>query len=161
MTEEKHIHFDEAKKFVIEKGYCKCSELQVQFKIGYNSGGRLVDQLYENGIISDFEGSKKREVFIKLPKPITDYHYSMEYLSKLIGKNISEEKGESNITTFTIVSVVAIENELNTNKIKKISFSTNREFIILFDSLSIMALIEGEYEILGFGSSAIKLKVIP
>jgi DNA segregation ATPase FtsK/SpoIIIE, S-DNA-T family len=54
--------YQDAKVFVIEKQECSPSLLQIHFKLGYNMAGRIVDRLFEEGIVSDYEYPKGRKV---------------------------------------------------------------------------------------------------
>ncbi len=69
MEKQQHELFNEAKEFLKSKDTCSCSELQIHFKLGYNSAGRLMDELEEVGAIGCFGyqgiGSKSRKVLIK------------------------------------------------------------------------------------------------
>src|SRR5699024_4341210 len=56
--------FEDVLLFVLEKNQASTSLLQRQFKIGYNRAARLIDSLYEQGIISAQNGSKPRDVLI-------------------------------------------------------------------------------------------------
>ncbi len=48
----------------VEMGTASASYLQRKFKIGYVRAGRMIDQMYERGIVSGFEGSKPRKTLI-------------------------------------------------------------------------------------------------
>jgi len=61
---EKHKDYDNAVLFLKDKTICFCAELMTHFNLGYNSAGMLVDQLEDNKIIGQFEGSKGRKVLI-------------------------------------------------------------------------------------------------
>ncbi|MEQ6388729.1 DNA translocase FtsK [Bacillaceae bacterium S4-13-58] len=56
--------FVEAAEFVIDQSSASASLLQRRFRIGYNRAARLLDQLEENGIVSEANGSKPREVLV-------------------------------------------------------------------------------------------------
>ena len=49
---------------VVSEGRASASSLQRRFNIGYVRAGRLIDQMYDRGIVSGFAGSKAREVLI-------------------------------------------------------------------------------------------------
>ena len=49
-------------------GKASASLLQRKFKLGYNRAARIIDLLEERGIIGPQNGSKPREVLIKLEK---------------------------------------------------------------------------------------------
>ncbi len=58
--------YDEIVEFVISTGKASASLLQRRFKLGYNRAARIVDLLEERGIIGPQNGSKPREVLVKL-----------------------------------------------------------------------------------------------
>ncbi len=58
--------YDEVVKFAIDTGKVSASLLQRRFRLGYNRAARIVDLLEERGIIGPQNGSKPREVLIKL-----------------------------------------------------------------------------------------------
>ncbi len=53
---------NEAIKLVVETGQVSTSFLQRKFLIGYARAGRIIDQMEERGIISEYNGKKPREV---------------------------------------------------------------------------------------------------
>lgn len=70
ITDEKEEYddplYDEIVEFVITSGKASASLLQRKFKLGYNRAARIVDLLEERGIIGPQNGSKPREVLVKL-----------------------------------------------------------------------------------------------
>ena len=54
--------FGEAVKIVMEYDRASASVLQRRLSLGYNRAARIVDQLFEAGIVGPPEGSKPREV---------------------------------------------------------------------------------------------------
>ena len=58
--------YNEIVEFVITQGKASASLLQRRFKLGYNRAARIVDLLEERGIIGPQNGSKPREVLVKL-----------------------------------------------------------------------------------------------
>src|ERR1035437_8698472 len=50
----KHEHFESAKELVLNAGHCTQTMLQRKFFIGYNSSGRLIDELQREGIIGEY-----------------------------------------------------------------------------------------------------------
>jgi DNA segregation ATPase FtsK/SpoIIIE-like protein len=54
--------YDKAIEFVCEKGYASTSAVQRQFRIGYNRAARMIEQMEADGIISEQNGSKKRNI---------------------------------------------------------------------------------------------------
>ncbi len=58
--------YNEVVEFVITTGKASSSLLQRRFKLGYNRAARIIDLLEERGIIGPQNGSKPREVLVKL-----------------------------------------------------------------------------------------------
>lgn len=58
--------YNEIVDFVVTSGKASASLLQRRFKLGYNRAARIVDLLEERGIIGPPNGSKPREVLVKL-----------------------------------------------------------------------------------------------
>ena len=58
--------YNEIVDFAIQSGKVSASLLQRRFRLGYNRAARIVDLLEERGIIGPANGSKPREVLIKL-----------------------------------------------------------------------------------------------
>lgn len=58
--------YDEIVEFVITQGKASASLIQRRFKLGYNRAARIVDLLEERGIVGPQNGSKPREVLVKL-----------------------------------------------------------------------------------------------
>ncbi len=54
--------FEDAKQVVIQSGKASASLLQRRLRVGYARAARLIDMLEENGIISEAEGNKPREI---------------------------------------------------------------------------------------------------
>ena len=67
-TEEEYDDplYDEIVEYVITTGKASASLLQRKFKLGYNRAARIVDLLEERGIIGPPNGSKPREVLVKM-----------------------------------------------------------------------------------------------
>ena len=61
----------DAAELVINHQQASVSLLQRKFRIGYSRAGRLIDELESLGIVSDFSGSKARDVLV-------DYSYLKE-----------------------------------------------------------------------------------
>ena len=53
---------------VIETQKASASLLQSRFKVGYNRAARIIDLLEERGIIGPQNGSKPREVLVRLDR---------------------------------------------------------------------------------------------
>lgn len=58
--------YNEIVDFCIESGKVSASLLQRRFRLGYNRAARIVDLLEERGIIGPANGSKPREVLVKI-----------------------------------------------------------------------------------------------
>lgn len=58
--------YNEIVEFAIQTGKVSTSLLQRRFRLGYNRAARVVDLLEERGIIGPQNGSKPREVLVKL-----------------------------------------------------------------------------------------------
>lgn len=58
--------YNEVVEFAVKTGKISASLLQRRFRLGYNRAARIVDLLEERGIIGPQNGSKPREVLIKL-----------------------------------------------------------------------------------------------
>ena len=58
--------YNEIVEFAIETGKVSTSLLQRRFRLGYNRAARVVDLLEERGIVGPPNGSKPREVLVKL-----------------------------------------------------------------------------------------------
>ena len=67
-SEEKYDDplYNDIVEFVITQGKASASLLQRRFKLGYNRAARIIDLLEERGIIGPQNGSKPREVLVKL-----------------------------------------------------------------------------------------------
>lgn len=58
--------YNEIVEFVVTTGKASASLLQRKFRLGYNRAARVIDLLEERGIIGPNNGSKPREVLVKL-----------------------------------------------------------------------------------------------
>ncbi len=56
--------FDEAVEIILESGRGSVSLLQRRLTVGYSRASRLIDQMYEAGIVGDYKGSQAREVIM-------------------------------------------------------------------------------------------------
>ena len=54
------------KRLVVSHQTGSTSNIQRRMKIGYNRAGRIIDELEAAGIVGPFEGSKARQVLIKM-----------------------------------------------------------------------------------------------
>lgn len=59
-------YFEEAGRFVIEKGKASIGMLQRFFKVGFNRANEIMNQLCEVGVVGEELGTKPREVLITL-----------------------------------------------------------------------------------------------
>lgn len=59
-------YFEEAARFIIEKDKASIGLLQRAFKIGFNRAARIMDQLFEAGIVGEEEGTKPRKVLMSM-----------------------------------------------------------------------------------------------
>lgn len=60
--------YNEIVEFVVTQGKASASLLQRRFRLGYNKAARCIDLLEERGIIGPNNGSKPREVLVKLER---------------------------------------------------------------------------------------------
>ena len=60
--------YNEVVEFAIETGKISASLIQRRFRFGYNRSARMVDLLESRGIVGPQNGSKPREVLVKLEK---------------------------------------------------------------------------------------------
>ena len=58
--------YNEVVDFAVQTGKISASLIQRKFRLGYNRAARIVDLLEERGIIGPPNGSKPREVLVKL-----------------------------------------------------------------------------------------------
>ncbi len=61
---DKDEYFVEAGRFIIEKDKASIGMLQRVYKIGFNRAARIMDQLYEAGVVSGEDGTKPRKVLM-------------------------------------------------------------------------------------------------
>ena len=64
--------YNDIVEFVVKSGKASASLLQRRFKLGYNRAARVIDLLEERGIIGPMNGSKPREVLVKLNNDSND-----------------------------------------------------------------------------------------
>lgn len=60
--------YNEIVEFIVTQGKASASLLQRRFRLGYNRAARCIDLLEERGIVGPNNGSKPREVLVKLEK---------------------------------------------------------------------------------------------
>ncbi len=58
--------YNEIVEFAVKTGKVSASLLQRRFRLGYNRAARIIDLLEERGVIGPMNGSKPREVLVKL-----------------------------------------------------------------------------------------------
>ena len=58
--------YNEIVDFVVTQGKASASLLQRRFRLGYNRAARCIDLLEERGIVGPPNGSKPREVLVKI-----------------------------------------------------------------------------------------------
>ena len=61
---ERDALFDKAVDIILQTGRGSVSLLQRRLTIGYGRASRLIDQMYEAGIVGEYKGSQAREVII-------------------------------------------------------------------------------------------------
>ena len=61
--------YNEVVDFAVSAGKISASLVQRKFRLGYNRAARIIDLLEERGIIGPANGSKPREVLVKLENP--------------------------------------------------------------------------------------------
>jgi S-DNA-T family DNA segregation ATPase FtsK/SpoIIIE len=65
-SEQDEPLYNEIVEFVVTQGKASASLLQRRFRLGYNRAARAIDLLEDRGIIGPSNGSKPREVLVKL-----------------------------------------------------------------------------------------------
>lgn len=61
---ERDEYFVQAGRFIIDKNKASIGMLQRMFKIGFNRAARIMDQLFEAGVVGPEEGTKPRQVLM-------------------------------------------------------------------------------------------------
>lgn len=64
--DERDVYFVDAGRFIIEKDKASIGMLQRVFKIGFNRAARIMDQLFEAGVVGEEEGTKPRKVLMSI-----------------------------------------------------------------------------------------------
>ncbi len=59
-------YFVDAGRFIIDKEKASIGQLQRAFKIGFNRAARIMDQLYEAGVVGEEEGTKPRKILMSM-----------------------------------------------------------------------------------------------
>ena len=65
-SEERDTYFIDAGKFIIEKDKASIGLLQRTFKIGFNRAARIMDQLFQAGVVGPEEGTKPRKILMSM-----------------------------------------------------------------------------------------------
>ena len=65
-SSDKDDYFVEAGRFIIDKDKASIGLLQRAFKIGFNRAARIMDQLYEAGVVGEEEGTKPRKILMSM-----------------------------------------------------------------------------------------------
>lgn len=63
-SNDRDEYFVQAGRFIIEKDKASIGMLQRMFKIGFNRAARIMDQLFEAGVVGPEEGTKPRQVLM-------------------------------------------------------------------------------------------------
>lgn len=63
---ERDEYFVEAGRFIIDKDKASIGLLQRAFKVGFNRAARIMDQLYEAGVVGEEEGTKPRKILMSM-----------------------------------------------------------------------------------------------
>lgn len=58
--------YEQAGRFIIESDKASIGNLQRKFKVGFNRAARIMDQLAEDGVVSESEGTKPRQVLMSM-----------------------------------------------------------------------------------------------
>ena len=64
--DDRDIYFADAGRYVIEQEKASIGKLQRVFQIGFNRAARIMDQLYEYGVVSEEAGTKPRNVLMTM-----------------------------------------------------------------------------------------------
>ena len=61
---DRDVLYDQCVAFVLETRKVSTSSLQRKFSLGYNRAARIVDQMQEQGIVSEQGANGKREILV-------------------------------------------------------------------------------------------------
>ena len=61
---DRDIYFGDAGRFILEKEKASIGLLQREFKIGFNRAARIMDQLFDAGLVGPEEGTKPRKILM-------------------------------------------------------------------------------------------------
>ena len=70
--EDRDVYFVDAGRLIIDKDKASIGMLQRTFKIGFNRAARIMDQLFEAGVVGPEEGTKPRKVLMS-PEEFEQY----------------------------------------------------------------------------------------
>ncbi|HKJ30627.1 MAG TPA: DNA translocase FtsK [Balneolales bacterium] len=70
--EERDDLFEEAAKVVVLHQQGSVSLLQRKLRLGYNRAGRIIDQLYNAGVVGPYQGSTARDVLVETEEELDD-----------------------------------------------------------------------------------------
>lgn len=71
-ADDRDVYFVEAGRMIIEKDKASIGMLQRVYRIGFNRAARIMDQLYEAGVVGPEEGTKPRKVLMS-PEQFEQY----------------------------------------------------------------------------------------
>ncbi len=83
-------YFIEAGELIIKRNHASIGILQRAYKIGFNRAARIMDHLYQSGVVGNEEGTKPREILMN----IEQFHYFIENTIKTLpvepSKNVEQ-----------------------------------------------------------------------
>ena len=65
-ADERDVLFGDAGRLCIQKDKGSTSMIQRQFRVGFNRAARIMDQLYDAGVVGQEETNKPRKVLMSL-----------------------------------------------------------------------------------------------
>lgn len=65
-SSDRDVYFVEAGRFIIEKDKASIGMLQRVYRIGFNRAARIMDQLFEAGVVGPEEGTKPRKIMMTM-----------------------------------------------------------------------------------------------
>ncbi|MBR4950012.1 MAG: DNA translocase FtsK [Clostridia bacterium] len=93
--------FTKAVEYVVEEQNASATFLQRKLKLGYARAARILDELYEKGIVGPYEGSKPRKVLIT-----KEQYYEMLMGNQTVSEDAQEDEiipGAEDIEEETII----------------------------------------------------------
>lgn len=91
-------YFLGAGKFIIEKGTASIGMLQRVFAIGFNRADKIMDQLYEFGVVGPEEGIKPRTVLMS----IEEFEYILESNIVIFTENTTDTSQKCGYSDFNV-----------------------------------------------------------